>query len=236
MQAKLTLALLAVLGLLVVPGSAPAALADDFRCPPRNTGVIPGNLIVPGGATCDLVNADVQGNVIVQAGATLRTLTSVIQGNVQADGFRDVSLGQGTEVRGNVQLRRGGTFANALATIGGDFQADENRGPAASMTGSRVGGSLRLEKNGYDDVRLTDNTVGSLPTNSPGGDLRFLENRGRYQISGNHVGGNVRVIKNIGEGSVTNNQIRQNLECFENVPAPVSAGNTASQKLGQCGA
>ena len=140
-----------------------------------------GDLIVPNGEWCDVIDTTVAGDLIVSGGsAGLRVAGSMIDGNLTATRAaaaadplssgadvvcNTVVCNTSTSVKGNLDVDasaasvprdiglRGGN------TIGGSLIFDANRASANTTTGNGVGGNLVCVANGI--VTASENTAGA---------------------------------------------------------------------------
>jgi hypothetical protein len=119
-------------------------------------------LIVPNGASCDLVGTAIDGNLLVRSGATLTATGVNVIGNIQADGHASV-------------LVEGDSF------VDGDIQAEQ--GSVVTVTDSEVEGSIQLETNS-GEITVVRNSVG--------GDVQVNSNTGGAEIRDNTIGGNLQ--------------------------------------------
>lgn len=135
--------------------------------------LVTGDVVVPSGQWCDMVDATVTGSVIVAPGSTgIRIAGSTVDGSLQAVGTTQAAdpLSAGadvlcaTTVKGNVSISRsGGSVPWDIGlcggnTIGGDVLFTANASPASSISGNTVARDLSCFANG--GVTATDNTVG----------------------------------------------------------------------------
>ena len=168
----------------VMLGAAPTAMAGDTPC----VGVLTGphdNVVVPRGATCNLLGAQVQGNV-KNFGNLLVFAPTRINGSLQSEpghGFTQI-FGAGVTIRENVQIKgaTAGIAHGYLAgtVIGKDFRWEENRGFLVA-NGATIGGNAQAWKN---------TGGGSFTGNTIRGDLQCKENAPPITEAGNVVGGN----------------------------------------------
>jgi hypothetical protein len=139
-----------------------------------NATTIAGNLTVPKGSWCDLVDVTVTGNVQLQNGTGVRIANSQINGNLQfqnTTGAGDL-LSSGanvicnTKVTGNVQIqgssagapwRLGGCGPN---TFGANLQFQNNQGTGNTISNTTVQGNLQCS--GNHDVAGSGNTVNGI--------------------------------------------------------------------------
>ncbi len=132
--------------------------------------MVPGNVTVPRGAWCDLIDTSVAGNLQVN-GSGIRIAGSTIKGNLDIGDVRDAAdpLSSGTNVvcnttvNGNVSLEGSSHSAPwnlglcGSNTIKGNVTFDANAASGNSLTGNTIGGSLSCLSNG--GVAASGNTV-----------------------------------------------------------------------------
>jgi hypothetical protein len=116
-------------GLLALALMAPVALAEERACRGTIGARTVDNLRVPQDASCTLNGTKVQGTIKVENGATLVANGVRVIGNVQSEGFRSITLREGSRVGGSVQLKNGldgGTGKVIKTRINGDLQFETN--------------------------------------------------------------------------------------------------------------
>lgn len=138
-------------------GTAPA-LADGLttRCQGAAGAVtVPGDLVIPAGASCDLTGTRIEGDVRVQAGADLLGKDLDIEGDLSAAAGSYLEL-RGGDVTGEIQLT--GTYGAVLegTGIGGRLihRAGDGEGDGFLHAGAvEIGGSLtiRAGENYFED-------------------------------------------------------------------------------------
>ena len=182
---------------------------------------IGGNVTVPSGSTCTLVDAQVDGNVQVRSGGTLIDNASTIHGNLQANGAAGLEV-QGGIISGNFQVN---------GTTGRPAIADAST--ANDLCGAKVGGNVQVQSNSAQspfDIGASPDCTAPL---SIGGNLQVQDNAGRVAIgpatngNGNVVQGNIQVQNNTGGGSVMDNFAGGNCELGGDAPGISGSGNTA---------
>ncbi len=138
--------------------------SGDISCSNQqfNATTINGNLTVPQGAWCDLVDVTVKGNVQLQRAAGIRIQNVTITGNLQAEntaGAADplsanVNIICNSTIAGNVEIHNsasgapwniGGCGAN---TIGGNVHFHNNDANGNTIAANTVQGNLQCEQNG----------------------------------------------------------------------------------------
>ena len=136
-----------------------------------NATTINGNLTVPQGTWCDLVDVTVKGNVLVQQSSGVRIQGATIGGNLQAENSADAADPLSADgnvicnstIAGNVQVHNsgsgvpwniGGCGAN---TIKGNLQFHNNAANGNTIANDTVQGNLQCQNNGT--LSGTGNTV-----------------------------------------------------------------------------
>jgi hypothetical protein len=210
--------------------AAPAAHADTTCNGTIGTGVIVGNVIVPPGASCELLGTTVTGNVLFGQGSKLLTENANVAGNIQGEGAARVWI-YNTAVT-DIQLKK----VTRQIIIGSD---------RTCVADPLVLGRIQLEENSArisickmstrQDVQLTKNSGPILvDRNIIGEDLQAADNTQLVRIRFNTVGANMEVIKNTGGVILNQNTAGMRIQCNDNVPPPTGSGNTAPAKEGQC--
>jgi hypothetical protein len=211
--------------------AAPAAHADATCNGTIGVAVVVGNVIVPPGASCQLLGTTVTGNVQFGQGSQLLTENANVAGNIQGEGATRVRI-YNTLVT-DIQLKK----VTFQILIGSDRTCKAD---------PLVLGRIQLEENSANigickmstrqDVQLIKNTGRILvDDNTIGEDLQVGENTNHVRIRFNEVGENVEVIKNTGGVMLNGNTAGMRIQCNDNNPPPVSyIPNTAPFKEGQC--
>lgn len=264
MRKKLLLVLVAIAAAIATLVAAPVAIADDTPCVGTLSGGPYENVVVPAGATCVLIGAEVRGNVTCDGCRSVGSNGSTIRGNVQikkatgGDGepnlFSDTIVG-GTveEVESNNELdfqdrsraaelkfeKNTGKLSVETSTITGNIQAQEintAQESAFELEDVTVGGDVLVQKSrGTGTPGDPGDAVFLIELSEIAGNLQMQENTGAsFKISDNEIGEDLQFFKNRGASVIADNRIGENLQCKENKPPPVGGGNTAEQKEGQC--
>ena len=108
----------ALAGVLALGVMAPAALAEERVCRGTTGARTVDILRVPQDASCTLNGTRVQGTIKVENGATLVANGVRVIGNAQSEGFRSITLREGSRVGGSVQVIK--------TRINGDLQFETN--------------------------------------------------------------------------------------------------------------
>jgi hypothetical protein len=212
----LALAALLAAGLLAAVLAKPA-WADDTLCVGTLTGPHD-NVVVPPGATCTLLNAQVQGSVKALEDSELRGGVNTVQGNVIGD-KAEVVIFNASTVRGNIEIKEG---------------EDDNPGRDVDIFNTTVQeGNIKVEKM-TGDITVEESHVLK-------GNIQIFENLISGTIFGldiirSDTAQDLQVFKNKGPEpkTVTGNTVGQNLQCFENDPPFEGGPNTAQKAEGQC--
>jgi hypothetical protein len=204
---------------------APGASANDTNCIGALTG-FHDNVVVPGGATCTILNAQIQGNVKALPGSVLNMSGgTTVGGSVEGDKPNNVQIfGAGNVVRGDIQVKEGGNGVQGVSVCGvtmpdGNIQIEKMFG-GIFVGGSgcaAFGGGNRLFKGG---IKVEENFVTAT----------FGMTIGQNRVD------QLQVFKNNGPGAktVAGNTVRQNLQCKKNRGPFVGGPNTARHRQGQC--
>jgi hypothetical protein len=212
--------------------AAPAHAADATCTGTMGAVIVDGNVIVPPGATCELLGTTVVGNVLFGQGSRLLTENANVGGNIQGEGGKRIRI-YNTRVT-DIQLKK----VTKQIIIGSD---------RSCMIDPLVLGRIQLEENSAEiaickmstrqDVQLTKNTgVIWVSENTIGEDLQVAENTQHVRVRLNTVGENIEVIKNTGGVQLSSNSAGMLIQCTDNDPPPTGFGNTAPMKEGQCAA
>ena len=134
--------------------------------------VISGNLVVPSGAWCDIIDTTVAGNLVISAGSLgVRIADSTVKGAL-AFGTWQASdpLSSGADVLCNTTVMRGVSITGSAAsapwdiglcganTIRGSLLFLANAATTSTITGNSISGDLQCDGNG--GVTASGNTVG----------------------------------------------------------------------------
>jgi len=214
--------LLAILtaGTLAVGGGVFVASGTAFGstiCNSQMGGTIPGPVIVPSGAYCNLQGADVIGNVQVQAGGTL-------------------VIGSGSHIEGSVQATNpginhtydpGGPTGSGISPFSIAICTSTIDGPV-QITGAQS--AVIIGENGCQGPVI----INANGTNSSVG-VSLTGNAGPTYLDGNTITGSVAVNGNKGLTDISRNTISGSLNCTGNNPPPTGGSNTVTgSKNAQC--
>jgi len=149
-----------MMGLAALLVAAQAAQAEERTCRGTIGPTTVDNLRVPQGASCTLNGTRVEGTVKVERKATLVANTIRVKGNVQSEGFKSITLKEGSVVVGSVQLENGldnGSGRVLNSKVNGDLQFFSNE---ASMVarGNTILANLQANQN-TGGLVIKDNTI-----------------------------------------------------------------------------
>jgi hypothetical protein len=222
--------------------AAGSALATPTTtCTTTMTGVAVGDVVVPPGASCTLVNSTVDGNATAESGAYLELDFTTVTGDVQGLSAETVFVNDGSSVGGSVigKSTQQMLVFNAKVTRGISIDSAANEAEVCGTTVSQGNVSItngeRLVLFG-DPIPSADcagNTVSS-------GNVKVSANKifDQLVVADNTVStGNLEVTRNTGpaEKVVRYNNGGNNLRCMNNTAFFSGASNGAwAGKFGQC--
>jgi cytoskeletal protein CcmA (bactofilin family) len=108
----------------------------EYRCTGTAHWITADNLVVPPGATCNLVGARIKGTLKVEEGATLIASGLYVKGSIQAKKAVSVNISNSL-VDGNVEVEEGG---------------------AAILQGTQIAGGAKFIKNTHR-LYIANNTI-----------------------------------------------------------------------------
>lgn len=220
---------------LGVIGAAPAAAANAICTGEIESETVTGNVLVPPGASCEIVDSFITGSLVVQKNASLVMDESTVLGNLASTKAASIRIGSGdglycdevcdafnvgnSTIRGNVRL--GGT-ASAPSMHTSSVWVLVN-----TLCNAEVGGSVTLDGNKVPFA------LGDPEECYGNGD------EGNDEQAGLTVGGNLVLLKNVVSGHpsvvLQNVHVAKIVSCIQNNPDPTDAGgNTALFFTGEC--
>lgn len=221
---------------------------------------VDGNLSIPAGVVCVVIDSTVNGNIFAADGALASLVIegSLVTGNVElgsgvagflneasASGnytchqclFADI---RGSEVGGNVQAKGAeqGVITRAT-TIGGNLDVTDSAFFFAIDGQTHVAGNVSARRNvgpwSIQDATIGGNLQVSRNTLTEEAFPDCNEFPCVTELANNFVSGNVTFTRNQGEpAEISDNTIDGVLSCRRNQPAPTGAGNETDQSKGQC--
>jgi hypothetical protein len=243
-EGNLVKRLLVLSGLVLTGMLAMTSIAqahdDAADCDGTANGLtIRGDLNVPSGGSCQLINSTVRGDVKVRGGGYFQASNTTVRGDVKAKRSQTVFIEGGSTVRGNVETNRTSQVFLFASTVGGNIEV-ERADDKVNVCGITVQGGIEVEKSGRDIL------VGDpLTTDCPGnvvkrGDVEILDNDTDVElvVRGNTIKrGDLEVRRNTGSSDkfVQDNEGGDDLICKGNGAPFTASGNTGwHKKIGQC--
>lgn len=185
------------------------------------------NLVVPAGGQCAISESTIDGHVSVKPGGSLLVEASTITGNLVAD-----------QPNGSAPEQEGVTILDSeirgSVSISGAQAASKNSGMCGTTVGGNFSYSASAPGSGFN-VGTGTATGATCPTSSPipntvRGNVRFDDNQGAWNFSGNTANGNAEASGDTGGGTYAGNLIRGSLRCNNNNPPVTTSGNDVRGK------
>ena len=185
------------------------------------------NVVVPEGALCSIVGAQIKGNVKSLPGSILFISGgTTVGGSVEADKPDNTQLfGVGNVVHGNIQVKEGGNGVQGVSVCGFTL-------PNGNILIEKMNGGIFVGGPGCAFFGGGDNVVkGNIKVFD-----NFITPTFGLQIGQNTVAQNLQVFENRGPGakSVQGNTVGESIQCFKNDAPFVGGPNIAPKKEGQC--
>jgi hypothetical protein len=228
----------ATLALLALSSSA---VAHSTSCNGTLTGqTIGGDLVVPDGGTCTIVNSHVGDDVWVGNDAYFQATGSQIGDRVHGNGSQTIFIDTGTTIGGDVEASRTAQLFVYNSTIDGRVEAWRST-DKVQICGNTIDGKVHVHRSGPDILvgdPLTVGCAGNTVTN--GHSIVVQDNNTDVElvIRGNKVqGGDLTVNDNSGPSDkfVQDNTGGDDLDCFGNDQQFTASGNTGwNDQRNQC--
>jgi hypothetical protein len=228
-----------VLTVVLAMASVAQANNDAADCDGTATGLtIKGDLNVPSGASCQLINSTVRGDVKVRTGSYFEAQNTTIRGDVKARKSQTVFIQGGSTVKGNVDAERTSQVFLFASTVAGNIEvtrADDK----VNVCGITVQGGIEVTRSGRDILigdPLTEDCAGNVVKR---GSIEVEDNWTDVElvIRGNTINrGDLVVKRNAGPSDkfVQGNKGGDDLVCRDNEAPFTASGNTSWDKFGQC--
>jgi hypothetical protein len=217
-------AFLLVLATFAMPRLAFAAATECTGVITATT--IPGDVVVPSGAFCDLDGVIVQGDVIVQRGGSLSvdatSTDTLIRGNIRGNGCGYIQLKNTASPAIRMVVGGDVTIARCTDTAFSGCVGVSTSTPPASVL---IGGSFKCSD-------ISDTCVALYCTVA--GDVDCSGNAGGCELAASAVGGNAIINDNGALSTIANNVIAGALKCNGNAAANGAGNKVAGTKSGQC--
>jgi hypothetical protein len=235
----LVLSGLALTGMLAMTSIAQAH-EDAADCDGTASGLtIKGDLNVPAGGSCQLINSTVRGDVKVRGGGYFQASNTTVRGDVKAKRSQTVFIEGGSTVKGNVEADRTSQVFLFESAVGGNIdvsRADDK----VNVCGITVQGGIGVEKSGRDILVGDPLAIGCAGNLVKRGDIEILDNNTDVElvVRGNTIKrGDLEVRRNTGSSDkiIDANIGGDDLICKSNEAPFTASGNTGwDKKLGQC--
>ena len=239
MKRLLLLSGLVLTGVLAMASGAQAH-DDGAECNGTATGLtIKGDLSVPSGGSCQLIDSVVRGDVKVRGGGYFQATNTTVRGDVKAKRAQTIFIEGGSTVKGNVEADRTSQIFLFASTVAGgiDVSRADDRVNVCGMT---VQGDIDVERSGRDILIGDPHAVDCAGNVVKRGDISVEDNFTDVElvVSGNTIKkGDLEVKRNSGPSGkfVQDNVGGDRLSCSGNSPLFTASGNTGwHKKSGQC--
>jgi hypothetical protein len=238
MRKLFVLAGVATLALLALSSSA---AAHSTSCNGTLTGqTISGDLVVPDGGVCTIVNSNVGDDVWIGKDAYFQATGSNIADHVEGNRSQTLFIDTGTTVGGDVEANRTAQVFVYNSTIDGRVEAWRST-DKVQICGNTIDGKLHVHNSGTDILVGDPLTVGcSGNTVKNGHSVKIQDNSTDVElvVRGNTIqGGDLTVNDNSGPSAkyVQDNKGGDDLDCFGNDQPFTASGNTGwNDQRNQC--
>jgi hypothetical protein len=243
------LGLVAVCVTALLAIASPAAARAEFRCNGVFKGKAYGDVVVPRGAACTLVNSKVAGDVRALKGSYFQATKTAVRGDIEGLEAQTIFVEAGSSAA-SIEAVRTVQFFVFNSTVLEDIEPERTK-EVVQICGNTVRrGNIEVRRSGPNGTALgqhpgTDILVGDpLADGCRGnlvkrGDIKVIRNFTdiEFVIRGNTIRkGDLQVSKNTGpvQKIIDANVGGDRLSCREN-SSPAVSGNTGwDRKLGQC--
>jgi hypothetical protein len=226
--------------LAIAPGAQASKKNAAAKCSGTATGrTIRGDLVVPRGGSCRLIDSTVRGDVKVRGDGYFQATDTTLRGDVKGKRAQTIFIEGGSTVKGNVEADRTSQVFLFESTIGGWIEisrADDR----VNVCGMRVQRYIEVKQSGRDILIGDPLAVGCAGN---------LVKRGNIEVEGNFTDvelvirgntikkGDLEVKRNSGPSGtfVEGNVGGDVLTCRGNDAPFTASGNTGwNKKSGQC--
>jgi hypothetical protein len=232
--------LVGVAALALLALSSPAS-AHSTSCNGTLSGqTISGDLVVPDGAVCTIVNTNVGDDVWVGENAFFQATGSHISDRVEGDRSQTVFIDTGTTVGGEVEANRTAQLFVYNSTIDGRVEAWRSS-DKVQICGNTIDGKVQVHRSGPDILVGDPLTVGCAGNTVTNGHKVVVQDNFtdvELVVRGNKIqGGDLTVNDNSGPSDkfVQDNTGGDKLDCFGNEQPFTASGNTGwNDQRNQC--
>jgi hypothetical protein len=222
---------------------APAAQAHDndaAECNGTATGLkINGDLTIPAGGACNLIDSTVRGDVKVRSDGYFEASNTTIRGDLKSRRAQTIYVWGGSTVKGNVVGDKTAQVFVFGSTIAGRIDVTR-ASQQVNVCGNTVQGDIEVEKSSRD-ILVGDPAAVDCPGNVvKRGDVEIEDNVTDIElvVSGNTLlRGDLEVLRNGGTSVklVQGNTGGDDLICKGNATPFAASGNTGwDRQIGQC--
>ena len=241
MKRLLLLSGMVLTGVLAMASGAQAHERDAAaECNGSATGMtIKGDLIVPSGGSCQLIDSTVRGDVKVRGGGYFQATNTTIRGDVYAKRSQTVFIEKGSNVRGNIGADRVSQVFLFDSTSNGNIDV-ERADDRVHVCGMTVQGGIEVERSARDILIGDPQAVDCAGNLVKRGDISVEDNFTDVElvVRGNTIKrGDLQVKRNAGPADkfVQDNVVGDILSCKGNDTPFTASGNTGWNKaFGQC--
>ena len=238
MRRLLLLSGMVLAGVLAV---APAAQASSgSKCNGTTSGkTIKGNVVVPSGAACQLINSTVRGDVKVRAGGYFQATHSTVRGDVKGKRSLTIFIENGSTVKGDVDADRTSQVFLFDSKVGGSI-AVERADEKVDVCGMTVRRNIHVEHSGRDILVGDPLAVGCAGNLVKRGNIEVEDNFTDVElvVRGNTIKrGDLEVKRNSGPSGkfIESNIGGDVLACKGNSSPFTALGNSGwDKRTGQC--
>ena len=238
MRRLLLLSGMLLAGVLAV---APAAQASSGKtCDGTTSGkTIKGDVVVPAGAACQLINTTVRGDVKVRGGGYFQATNSIVRGDVKGKRSETIFIEGGSIVKGDVEADRTSQVFLFDSAVSGSIAVDR-ADDKVDICGMTVRKNIHVERSGRDILVGDPLAVGCAGNLVKRGDVEVEDNITDVElvIRGNTIKrGDLDVKRNGGPAAkfVASNVGGDRLACSGNSNPFTDSANTGwNKRSGQC--
>ena len=227
-------------GVLAFAPGAQASSDAAAKCNGAASGkTIRGDLVVPSGASCQLINSTVRGDVKVRGGGYFQATHTTVRGDVKGKRSQTIFIEDGSTVKGNVDTERTSQVFLFDSTVGGRVGIDRTD-DKVNVCGMTVRGYIKVEHSARDILIGDPLAVGCAGNLVRRGNVEVEDNLTDVElvVRGNTIRkGDLEVKRNGGpSGKFVESNIGGDLLVCRGNASPFSAlGNTGwNKRSGQC--
>jgi hypothetical protein len=226
--------------LAIAPGAQASNKDAAAKCSGTATGrTIRGDLVVPRGGSCRLIDSTVRGDVKVRGDGYFQATDTTVRGDVRGKRAQTIFIEGGSTVKGNVKADRTSQVFLFDSTIRG-WIGISRADATVNVCGMTVQGYIEVERSGRDILIGDPLAVGCAGNLVKRGNIEVKDNFTYVElvIRGNTIKrGDLEVNRNSGRSGkfVEGNIGGRVLTCKGNDTPFTASGNTGwDKKSGQC--